>query len=165
MPSLDGSSPKPTTFLARKAAFVKNTCVKSHNLSKNWPSICCKTGTRPLKCHTRQHTETPGTNQSFPVSDWWEAKATRDEIFASEQRKHLVGSRIQPWFSPNVSIEEVINRTNRVGITYLGSANVKVNVGIKVVQSGCMVTQLGDYRVGQCLIAYLKNFSYVIYSK
>ena len=41
-------------------------------------------------------------------------------------------------------IEEVIIRTNRVGITYLGSANVKVNVGIEVVQSGCMVTQLGD---------------------
>ena len=40
----------------------------------------------------------------------------------------------------------------------MGSANVKVNVGIKVVQSGCMVTQLGDYRVGQYLIAYLNNF-------
>ena len=46
---------------------------------------------------------------------------------------------------------------NRVGIPYLGSANVKVNVGIKVDQ-GCRVTQLGDYNVGRYLITYLNNF-------
>ena len=43
--------------------------------------------------------------------------------------------------------------SNRVGMPYSGSANVKVNAGIKVARSGCRVTQLGDYRVGRYLIA------------
>ena len=47
------------------------------------------------------------------------------------------------------SIYRASNMANRGEIPYLVSANVKVNVGIQVAQSGCRVTQLGYYRVGR----------------